>query len=175
MKRFVFTIVGILFSIQVHATDFGLLGWDPWPFFLNPIPWTEMDGVWVDQARPQASIFCVQTLKTQKSKLKEGQVAVREMDRKTGDLLLIGIGNQKQNQLFGTLVSGRGKHPFAMVAPKGEVMPPLKGQWPSGWIQPVSKLNLRIYIAIGNEYIYSDILLGRLTSSEGQLFNQYCE
>jgi hypothetical protein len=173
MKKFI-VVVSLFFSIGAQATDFGLLGWDPWPFSLNPIPWTEMDGAWVDEAQPDTSIFCVQTLKTQRKALKEGQVALREIDRKSGGLILIGVGSQTQNQLFGTLVSATGKHPFALVAPKTEPMPPIKVKAPRA-LQGYDRLNLRIYVPINRDYIYADTVLRRLTSTDDKLFTQYCE
>lgn len=178
MKNIFILALGFFVSLGTQAGDFGLLGYDPWPFSLDPIPWEKMDGVWVDESQPQSTVFCVQTLKTFKLNqapkivLKQGQVAVREVDRKSGGLLLIGVGTQKENQLFGSLLSARGKHPFAMVAPRQG--PPAAGK-PPGKTSPVERLSLRIYTAIGKDYVYSDTMLKRLGDAETRLFSQFCE
>jgi hypothetical protein len=174
MKMFLPVILSFLFSTAAAATDFGLLGYDPWPFALNPIPWTEMDGVWVDEGQPDTSIFCVQTIKTERKNLKQGQVGLREIDRKTGALILIGVGTQTQNQLFGTLLSATGKHPFALVAPKTETMPRFRVKAIHA-LQGYDRLGLRVYISVNRDYIYADTILRRLTSAEGQIFTKYCD
>ena len=169
MKRFLITL-SILFSLSASATEFGLLGVDPWPFSINPIPWEKIDGVWIDINSPQTTVTCIQTSQTSKVKLIAGQAVIREYERRAGAPVFAGLGNERKNQIHGMANSASGKRPFSLVSPR---LAPSKVGSPK--IAIPDQLVLRVYVQIQKDFIYTDTYLKKVGDSRNALFTRYCQ